>query len=106
VFVSQSTHVYEYTGYKQKNGAVSTVSKKFVSHLTRARRTPSAAATYNSSFKLKFSEHLHAALSQWGYLECFVSGIDLFPLIIEVPQSRPETLFMFLPITAGFVHVW
>ena len=32
------------TGYTQKNGAVSEVNKKFISHLTRAQRTPSAAA--------------------------------------------------------------
>ena len=35
----------QYTGYTQKNGAVSKVNKKFISHLTRAQRTPSAAAT-------------------------------------------------------------
>jgi hypothetical protein len=29
----------------QKNGAVSKVNKKFISHLTRAKHTPSAAAT-------------------------------------------------------------
>jgi hypothetical protein len=29
----------------QENGAVSKVNKKFISHLTRAQRTPSAAAT-------------------------------------------------------------
>ena len=34
-----------YTGHTQKNGAVSKVNKKFISHLTRAQRTPSAAAT-------------------------------------------------------------
>jgi len=33
------------TGYTQKNGAVSKVNKKFISHLTRAQRTPSAATT-------------------------------------------------------------
>ena len=33
-----------YTGYTQKNGVVSKVNKKFISHLTRAQRTPSAAA--------------------------------------------------------------
>jgi hypothetical protein len=33
------------TGYTQKNDAVSKVNKKFISHLTRAQRTPSAAAT-------------------------------------------------------------
>jgi hypothetical protein len=33
------------TGYTQKNGGVSKVNKKFISHLTRAKRTPSAAAT-------------------------------------------------------------
>jgi len=34
-----------YTGYTQKNSAVSKVNKKFISYLTRAQRTPSAAAT-------------------------------------------------------------
>ena len=32
-----------YTGYTQKNGAVSKVNKKLISHLTRAQRTPSAS---------------------------------------------------------------
>ena len=31
------------------NGAVSKVNKKFISHLTRAQRTPSAAATVQVS---------------------------------------------------------
>ena len=34
------------------NGAVSKVNKKFVSHLTRAQRTPSAAATVQVSHAL------------------------------------------------------
>ena len=38
-----------YTGYTQKNGAVSKVDKKFASHLTLAQRTPSAAATVQVS---------------------------------------------------------
>jgi hypothetical protein len=29
-----------YTGYTQKNGAVSKVNTKFISHLTRAQHTP------------------------------------------------------------------
>ena len=33
------------TAYTQQNGALSKVNKKFISHLTRAQRTPSAAAT-------------------------------------------------------------
>ena len=37
-----------YTGYTQKNDAVSRVNKKFISHLTRAQRIPSAAATVPS----------------------------------------------------------
>ena len=41
-----------YTGYTQKNGAVSKVNKKFTSHLTRAQRTPSAAATVQVSHAL------------------------------------------------------
>jgi hypothetical protein len=34
-----------YTEYTQKNGAISKVNKKSISHLTLAQRTPSAAAT-------------------------------------------------------------
>jgi hypothetical protein len=40
------------TGYTQKNGAVSKVNKKFISHLTRAQRTLSAAATVQVSHAL------------------------------------------------------
>ena len=38
-----------YTGYTQKNGAVSKVNKKFISLLTRAQHTPPAAATVQVS---------------------------------------------------------
>ena len=41
-----------HTEYTQKNGAVSKVNKKFISHLTRAQRTPSAAATVQVSHAL------------------------------------------------------
>ena len=41
-----------YTGYTQKNGAVSKVNKKFISHLTRAQHTPSAAETVQASHAL------------------------------------------------------
>jgi len=40
------------TGYTQKNGAVSKLIKKFISHLTWAQRTPSAAATVQVSHTL------------------------------------------------------
>jgi hypothetical protein len=40
------------TGCTQKNGAVSKVNKKLISHLTRAQRTPSAAATVRVSHSL------------------------------------------------------
>ena len=46
------THKCLYTGCLQKNGAVSKVNKKFISHLTRAQRTPSAAATVQVSHAL------------------------------------------------------
>jgi hypothetical protein len=41
-----------YTGCLQKNGAVSKINKKFISHLTRAKRTPSAAATVQVFYAL------------------------------------------------------
>ena len=40
------------TGCLQMNGAVSKVNKKFISHLTRAKRTPSAAVTVQVSHAL------------------------------------------------------
>jgi hypothetical protein len=42
----------EYTECLQKNGAVSKINKKFISHLTRAKRTPSAAATVQIFYEL------------------------------------------------------
>ena len=39
-------------GIHKKNGAVSKVNKKFISHLTRTQRTPSAAATVQVSHAL------------------------------------------------------
>ena len=45
-------YVYIYIGYIKKNGTVSEVNKKFISHLTRAQRTPSAAAPVQVSHAL------------------------------------------------------
>jgi hypothetical protein len=47
MFSSSPPFVLEsmYTGYTQKNGAVSKVNKKSISQLTRAQHTGSAAAT-------------------------------------------------------------
>ena len=42
----------EYTVCLEMNGAVSKVNQKFISHLTRAKRTPSAAATVQVSHAL------------------------------------------------------
>ena len=52
------TVVFVYTGCLQMNGAVSKVNKKFISQLTRAKRTPSAAATvqvYHALPAVRFS---------------------------------------------------
>ena len=44
--------MFDNTECPQKNGAVSEVHKKCISHLTRAQRTPSAAATVQVSHAL------------------------------------------------------
>ena len=44
--------MYRYTGCTQKNDTVSKVNKKFISRLTPAQRTPSAAATVQVSHAL------------------------------------------------------
>jgi hypothetical protein len=48
-----STRNGDYTGYSQKNGAVSKVNKKSISHLTRVKRTASAAATVQVSHVIR-----------------------------------------------------
>ena len=50
------------------NGAVSKVNKKFICHLTRAQRTPSAAATVHVSHALpaiRFSCLLRGQFPRW-----------------------------------------
>ena len=60
--------VLDNRGYTQKNGAVSKVNQKFISHLTRAQLTPSAAATVQVSHVLpavRFSCLLRAQFPRW-----------------------------------------
>jgi hypothetical protein len=45
IFIDYNVLYIIYTGCLQKNGAVSKINKKFISHLTWAKHTPSAAAT-------------------------------------------------------------
>jgi hypothetical protein len=53
-----------YTGYTQMNGAVSKVNKKFISHLSRSQRTPSAAATVQVSHALPaVASHAYCGVS-------------------------------------------
>jgi hypothetical protein len=57
-----------YTECLQKNGAVSKINKKFISHLTRAKRTLSAAATvqvfytYPSMCAIWVTQHNHTII--------------------------------------------
>ena len=48
------------------NGTVSKVNKKFISHLTRAKRTPLAAATVQVSHALPAVRSLVPAAGLWG----------------------------------------
>ena len=45
----QDALFFIYTEYTEKNFAFSKVNEKFISHLTRAQRTPSAAASVQVS---------------------------------------------------------
>ena len=65
-----------YTGYTQKNGGVSKFNKKFISHLTRAQLTPSAAATVQVSRALpavRFSRLLWDSLEKTHHVWCVFS---------------------------------
>ena len=62
VVKSRCSYIYVYTGYTQKTSAVSEINKKFISHLTRAKRTPSAAATVQVSHA-QFASHAYCGAS-------------------------------------------
>ena len=83
------------TGYTQKNGAVSKVNKKFISHLTRAQRTPSAAATVQVS-------HVRVLLNrvlQQRWIERAAEGDNhLHPWLPRSPDLTPCDFFLW-----GFV---
>ena len=90
----------EYTGYSQKDSAVSKVNKKFISHLTRTQRTPSAAATAQVSHALpaiRFSRLLRGPGASFqdgvaagkGFL---CSGMNLITVWMCVMWPRVHTL--------------
>ena len=62
-----------YTGYTQKNGAVSKVNKKFISHLTPAQCTPSAVATVQVSHALPV---FHFSCLLQGHGASFQDGVS------------------------------
>ena len=61
-----------YIGYTQKNGAVSKGNKEFISHFTRAKRTPSAAATVQVSHALPA---VRFSCLMWGRGASFQDGV-------------------------------
>ena len=68
IFVCVAHQLKINTGCLQKNGVVSKINKKFISHLTRAKRTPSAAATVQVSHVLpavRFSCLLQGRFPRW-----------------------------------------
>ena len=64
-------HIF-YTGCLQMNGAVTKVNQKCISHLTRAQRTPSAAATVQLSHALPA---VHFSCLLRGRVASFQDGV-------------------------------
>jgi phage-related minor tail protein len=56
----------------QKNDAVLKANNKFISHLTRAQRTPSAAATVKVSYALPA---FRFSFLVWGHGASFQDGV-------------------------------
>ena len=64
----EAAFISNYTGCLQMNGAVSEVNKKFISHFTRAKRTPLAAATVQVSHALPAVRSLVLTAGLGGHL--------------------------------------
>ena len=102
------------TGYTQNNGTVSKVNKKFISHLTRAQRTPSAAAAVQVSHALqavRYSCLLRGHFSRWRrsrktlsvcsvlrcpdlWLQCSVSFVHFNHRSGHLKKEHKESLFL------------
>jgi len=84
-WVTKATDTHsQYTGCTQKIGAVSEINKKFISHLTRAQRTPSAAATVQVSYALpavRFSCLPRGHFPRWrrSWKRLFVCSVLMCP---------------------------
>ena len=94
-----------YTGYTQKNGAVSKVNKEFISHLTLAQPTPSAAATVQVSHALaavRFSCLLRGQFPRWR------RSRKRFPVcsVLRYPDLWLQRNVSFVHVLEKTQHAW
>ena len=78
----------KYTGYTKKNGAVSKVNKKFISHLTQAQRTPSAVATVQVSHALPAVRFSHPYCGAAGPVTKMASQQEKVFCVLRIEVSR------------------
>ena len=94
-----------YTEYTQSNYAVSKVNKKFISHLTRAQRTPSAAATVQVSHALpavRFSCLLWGQFPRWRHSRKRLSVCS----VLRCPILRLQCSVSFVHGLEKTHHTW
>jgi hypothetical protein len=76
-------YIYIYISRSQKNGAVSKGNKKSISHLTRVKRTQSAAATVQVSRALP-TVRFSCLLRGRGATKWNIQGQEIFLVLISV----------------------
>ena len=78
---------FPYTGYTQKKDAVSKVNRKFISHLTRAQRTPPAAQL--SKFLMRYQQFAsHAYCGAAGPVSKMASQQEKAFCVLRFEVSR------------------
>ena len=83
--------IASYTGYTQKNGAVSKVNKKFISHPTRAKLTLSAAATVEVSHVLPaFARAYCGAAGPVSKMASQQKAFSCCDAILEIGPAAPQ----------------
>jgi len=81
-----------YTGYTQKNGAVLKVNKRFISLLTRAQRTPSAAPNDQVSHALiTILQRVHSGSHTASQIWTSQNGAHRKPFPAATPSWKPAT---------------
>ena len=103
-------YIYIHIGFTQKNGAVSKLNNKFISHLTRTQCTPSAAANVQVSHVMVCLLHFEQFVSlDFAFRPRHSKRLQLARLVKRIARNFGKKRLagaVFLDVIKAFSTVW